>query len=390
MLSTSAKQRPLKIAIVGTRGIPANYGGFETFAEELSVRLARRGHDVTVYGRSHFIDPQLNLYRGVNVRVLPSIRRKYLETVTHTAVSVLWSLFQRYDIILTCNGANAFLCWIPRLVGQKTVLNVDGLDRLRKKWNRLGKSFYRLGEILATRLPHEVVTDARAVEQYYVDQYGFRSRFIPYGATVQPEATVETLEKLGLQPQRYLLYVGRLEPENNAHRVIQAYVQSKTALPLVVVGDAPYGRRYIRRLKAMAEGHNVLLPGAIYGHGYRELISHSFCCIHATETGGTHPALIEAMGVGNIVLVNDTPENREVVGQSALLYPFNDTEALADLMRRVCHQPDDYEPLRQRARQRVIEAYDWEKVTDQYEDLFYELARSPLQSRARKRAAQEV
>ena len=213
----------IKVGILGTRGIPANYGGFETFAEELAVRLVRRGHRVTVYGRSHFVDPKLTAYKGVRLRVLPAIRHKYLETVSHTALSVFSACFRGYDVCLVCNAANAFLCWLPRLAGQKVVLNVDGIERKRKKWNWAGRTFHRMGESLAVRFPNCFVTDARTTQEYYLGRYGGKSPFIPYGAPVDRLESREVLLKLGLEENGYLLFVSRLEPENNAHRVIRAY-----------------------------------------------------------------------------------------------------------------------------------------------------------------------
>ena len=167
----------IKVGILGTRGIPANYGGFETFAEELAVRLVRRGHQVTVYGRSHFVDSKLTTYRGVRIQVLPAIRQKYLETVSHTALSVLSACFRGYDVCLVCNAANAFLCWLPRLAGQRVALNVDGIERKRKKWNWAGRSFHRMGESLAVRFPDCFVTDARTTQKYYQRRFGRESPF---------------------------------------------------------------------------------------------------------------------------------------------------------------------------------------------------------------------
>ena len=367
------RKKALNIALLGTRGIPANYGGFETFAEELSTRLADRGHRITVYGRSHFVDPKLRSYRGVDILPLSSVRTKYLETVTHTSLSVLIALFKPYDVVLICNAANAFLCWIPKIAGQKVVLNVDGIERRRKKWNHLGKAYYRMSEFLSTILPDRVVTDARSVQEYYLKEYGFRSPCIPYGAPAQKCESREELKAHGLNPGEYILYVSRLEPENNAHLVIRAYIESKIDDPLVIVGDAPYAQEYIRELKRLAEGRNIFLPGAIYGVGYRELLSHCLCYIHATEVGGTHPALIEAMGAGCLVLVNETAENREVVGEAGFLYPFNEVGSLAQLIRRVSSRPEDYGPYREQAQQRVRDLYNWETVVTQYEAMIHEL-----------------
>jgi len=366
---------PLEIAIVGTRGIPANYGGFETFAQELSIRLANRGHRVTVYGRSHYIPDEMTSYRGVRIRRLPALRTKYLETVSHTGLSTFDLIFRSFDIVLFCNAANAFLTWIPRLRGMKVAINVDGVERLRMKWSRLGKEFYRFSELLATWFPNRIVTDAQAIQDYYRVRYGAETCFVPYGAPAEKVESTGVLEELGVRPMEYLLYVSRLEPENNAHRVIEGYLRSGVSQPLVLVGDAPYGEKYIERLRALADGKNILMPGSIYGIGYRELLSHCICYLHGCEVGGTHPALLEAMGAGALVISNETPENREVVAETGFLCSFEDVDELSTLIARVVGGSEGLSRLREKAQERVRSCYSWEQVTDQYEELFYELAR---------------
>ncbi len=363
----------LRIAILGTRGIPANYGGFETFAEELSVRLVDRGHRVTVYGRNHYVPEELDDYRGVRLTRLPAIRSKYLETVSHSFISGLDNLVRPCDVVLVCNAANAFMTWIPRLRGRAVVLNVDGIERLRSKWGRVGKAYYRLGERLATWFPSRVVTDARTIQQYYLTKYRCPSTFVPYGAGLDRSSSTVVLDRLGLVPRRYFLYVSRLEPENNAHLAIEAYRKSDLDLPLVVVGDAPYADRYIQKLRDLSRGSGVLMPGAIYGEGYRELISHCTCYLHATEVGGTHPALLEAMGVGAVAIVNENPENLEVAGGCALFCKFQECDTLSQLMKLVAASPEQVEPYGRKARERVAQYYSWDSVTDQYEALFNEL-----------------
>ncbi len=333
----------------------------------------KRGHRVTVYGRAHFVPSSLKEYQGVRLRIFPSIRHKYFDTVSHTALATLAALFASHEIVLVCNAVNAFLCCLPALAGQKVVLNVDGIERQRKKWNLAGRLAYRLGEFLATVLPGAVIADARVIKEYYAAEYGFATRFIPYGAAVGRTETTGILERLGLTPGCYLLYVSRLEPENNAHVVIDAHIQSGVQHPLIVVGDAPYSRDYIASLECQAAGKNIRLPGAIYGVGYRELLSHCLCYIHATEVGGTHPALIEAMGAGCLALVNDTPENREVLGDAGLVYRFNDPASLAALLRRVCSNREEFAAFTSKAQERVSRCYDWESVVDEYEKLFVEL-----------------
>ncbi len=355
-----------RLAILGTRGIPANYGGFETFAQELAPRLVARGHEVTVYCRAQYVDPSRHEFHGVRLQQAPTIRHKYLDTVVHTAASTIHAIGQRYDAILVCNAANALFCAWPRLVGTRVVLNVDGIERKRKKWNALGRAWYLGSEWLATKLPNAIVTDAEVIEAYYRDRYGAASTFIPYGCHIGREAGTETLARFGLEAQPYILYVSRLEPENNALAVIQAYKRTKLEPKLVVVGDAPYAREYIATLRATADPR-VVFTGGVYGDGYRELQCHALAYVQATEVGGTHPALVEAMGFGNCVLANDTPEHREVLGDAGLFFDAHRPDTLAALLERIVADPSLVESQRTRAVARAAARYSWDRVTDQYD-----------------------
>lgn len=354
----------MRIAILGTRGIPARYGGFETFAEELSSRLTARGHSVTVYCRERHSQPT---HVGARLVTLPTLRHKYTDTIVHTLLSTLHVLFHRQDALLYCNAANAVFTWLPRLVGMPVALNVDGLERNRKKWNQLAKAWYLVSERLATWFPTIVVTDADEIQRYYKDRYGKPSVMISYGAQTGKVPTREFLGKLGLEEGRYFLYVSRMEPENNALLVREAFEKVDTDLKLALIGDAPYAHDYIRRVRDTRDPR-VVLPGAIYGQGYKELGSHCFAYIHATEVGGTHPALIEAMGRGALTLYLDTPENAEVAGGAGI--PFTHAN-LADQLRFVLAMPESKrDTWRAKAVARVEERYSWEAVTDRYEDLF--------------------
>jgi len=175
----------MRIAILGTRGIPANYGGFETFAEHLSTRLAARGHDVTVYCRAHYVSPRELEFQGVKLKVLPTIRHKYFDTIVHTFLSALHAAPKRYDAALICNAANAPFAAILRLAGTPVALNVDGLEHKRKKWNSIARRYYLIAERLATILPTETVTDARVIQEYYRARYRTESTMIAYGAEVE-------------------------------------------------------------------------------------------------------------------------------------------------------------------------------------------------------------
>jgi glycosyltransferase involved in cell wall biosynthesis len=359
----------LRIAILGTRGIPANYGGFETFAEELATRLAQRGHQVTVYCREAH---PVRTYRGVHLVYLPTIRHKYLDTIAHTLVSTVYLLFHRVDAALYCNAANALFTILPRLTGIPVALNVDGIERKRRKWNALARGWYRISEYLSTILPNRFVTDAEAIRRYYKERYGKDSVFIPYGADFTCVATRDALDKLGLEPHGYFLYVSRMEPENRALEVRQSFEQIATSMKLALIGDAPHAAEYIARVRDTKDPR-VVMPGGIYGVGYRELGSHCFAYIHATEVGGTHPALIEAMGRGNLVLYLENPENSEVCGDTGL--PYKDQAGLiARINQALTMSEEERTRLRRSAAARAKERYDWESVTSEYENLLAGLA----------------
>ncbi|MDZ7341193.1 MAG: glycosyltransferase [candidate division KSB1 bacterium] len=359
----------MRIAIMGIRGIPANYGGFETFAEELSTRLVEKGHQVTVYGRSNIIKYSERYYKGVELVVLPTISHKYFDTVAHTFLCVFHALTRKFDVVLICNSANAIFSFVPRLKGQKVAVNVDGLEWQRDKWNLAGQLFYRISEFLATFLPDQVVTDSTFIREYYWRRFKKFSTYIPYGAPTQKVPTLEVLKKFKVEPNRYILYVSRLEPENNAHLVVKAFEQVKTDLKLVVVGDAPYSTKYIQDLKSTKDPR-IIFTGYVFGQGYREFQSHAYFYVQATEVGGTHPALLEGMGFGNCVLANDVPEHREVMRDSGIFFKTSQQDDLRDKMQYLVDHPEVVKAYQAKAVARIEEAYTWNRIADQYEGLF--------------------
>jgi len=367
----------MRIAILGTRGIPASYGGFETFAEHLSTRLVARGHEVTVYCRAHYVSPRQLEYHGVRLKVLPTIRHKYFDTVIHGFLSALHAVPGRFDVALICNAANAPFAPILRFTGTPVAINVDGLEHKRKKWGRLGRRYYKLAEYLSTVLPNVMVTDAQVIQDYYLVRHNSPSTMIAYGSEVERRPDRETVRKWRVEPNRYVLYVSRLEPENNAHLVIEAFKKVRTAYRLLVVGDAPYAEEYISDLKARARGDKrIVFTGFVFGQDYRALQQNAYCYVHATEVGGTHPALLEAMGYGNCVLTLDTPENIEAVGEAGI--PYADEFDLVEKLQRVLRDGSLVQSYRHRAQLRVQKYYDWEGVVDQYQQLFARMVGVPV------------
>lgn len=371
---------PLRIALLGSRGM-GHYGGYETLMAELAPRLGERGHRVTVYGRSHVVERQRlgEVHPGVRQAVLPTLPTKYLDTPVHTLLSCFHAglapdpFEEGFDAALVVNSANAVFVPLLTQRGIPTALHVDGIERRRAKWGRLGRAVYAVSERLACVLPTRLVTDAEVIREYYLRHWGVDSTPIAYGVDPRPPARRGVLGELGLEPHRFFLYVSRFEPENNPHRVVEAYRRVGGDLPLVMVGGAPYADRFIEDFRRRADPR-VLFPGPIYGDGYRELLSAALAYVQATEVGGTHPALVEAMGYGNCLVVNDTPENREVAGPVARYFRAAEPASLAAVLEEIRRRPKEAREGGQRAAVRAARRYDWERVTDDYEVLFRGMA----------------
>jgi glycosyltransferase involved in cell wall biosynthesis len=359
----------MKIAIVGTRGIPNRYGGFERFAEQISSRFADHGHQVTVYCRRAFTSPDDVYDRRVNRVIVPSLHQKHLDTWVSTFFAAVHVAFSNNDIVLLCNVANSPFAYIPRLFGKPVVLNVDGLDRKREKWAGLGAQVLHFCEWMSSFTSSQLVTDAKAIHDYYLSKYKSESVVIGYGSEMP--AGDYNLNGLNLEPGRYVLYVSRLEPENNPDLVLRSWRNVRSDWPLVMVGDNPYDTGYIDRLKALGDDR-VRFTGAIYGDGYWALQKHAGVFVFACEIGGVHPALIEAMAASNPVLYLQTPENVETAGDAAIRYDKSETDLTGKLQRLL-----DDEPARQRlasrAKQRADALYRWEAIASKYESLFAEL-----------------
>ncbi len=358
----------MKLAILGTRGVPPRYGGFETFAAELGTRLIARGHDVSVYCRDRG-DAQWN---GIHRIVLPSIGHKYFETVTHSFFSSLDALRRGFDAILICNAANAFVIPLLRARRIPVAINVDGIERKRRKWNAAGRAVYAIGESFSAAFASAVIADAEVIARYYRENYAIEPVMIPYGAEFPAENDTGVLQRLGIAAQNYVLYVSRFEPENNPLEVVEAYERVAGAPPLVMLGEARYDKQLGAELQRHASDR-VIFPGALYGGDYRTLQRNALIYIQATEVGGTHPALIEAMASNGCVLAHDTPENREVGGDAVGYFTLRPVETLSRALTEWLASPALRKAQVLQARQRAAVRFGWERVTDAYERLFLSL-----------------
>ncbi len=360
----------MRIALVGTRGVPAAYSGFETAVQNIGRRLAERGHKVTVYCRPHMVEGRYDVFEGMRLVYLPTVPSKHLDTVVHTFISTIhMALFVRPHVAVYFIAGNSPFALLSRLFRIPAILNVDGLDSRRAKWSGPARRYLRWAERNAPRFATRVITDSRVLQRVYREEYGAETEYIPYGAELPDADGRGQLERLGLRPRKYVLFVGRLVPENNAHVLLEAFEGLKSDMRLVIVGDAPYADDYQTALRTTTDPR-VIFTGYVFGDGYHELARNAAIFVVPTEVGGTHPVLIEAMAAGNCVVVNDHEPNLEVIGDAGVSYSGKDgAVALREVLRELLSDEDRVEALRSAAAARARACFSWEAVTDAYERL---------------------
>ncbi|WP_336921881.1 DUF1972 domain-containing protein [Aquipuribacter sp. SD81] len=358
----------MKIALIGTRGVPARYGGFETAVEEVGRRLVDRGHQVTVYCRGGGADAPAR-HLGMDLVHLPAVRHRTAETLSHTTLSVLHQALRPADVAIVFNAANAPLLPVLRARRIPTAVHVDGLEWQRGKWGRAGRAWYRRSERLAVRLADALIADARGIQDYYRQHHGAPSWFIPYGAPDTAAVGSDKLAGYDLRPDGYHLVVARMEPENHVHLSVQGYVRSRAELPLVVVGGAPYDNGYGADVRAAAGGDpRVRFLGPVWDQdALDQLYAHSRTYLHGHSVGGTNPSLLRAAGAAAPVTAFDVAFNREVVAEEGRY--FSTADHVAEALHEAEDDPSATAGRGRRARELVLRRYCWDAVTEDYEQL---------------------
>lgn len=357
----------MRIAMIGTRGVPARYGGFETCIEEIGYRLTDRGHDVVVYCRGGSGDEtRLPSYRGMKLIHLPALKRRSLETLSHTALSVAHLLRHRTDVAIVFNAANAPFLPLVRLRGIPVATHVDGLEWQRAKWGRSGKRYYRVVESLSVRWSEALIADAVGIKDYYASEFGAEADLISYGAPVLSKVGSERLAELSLTAGEYHLVVARFEPENHVDVIVEGYAKSNADYPLVVVGSAPYADEHTKRIKSLGDSRVRFLGGVWDQELLDQLYAGSTTYLHGHSVGGTNPSLLRAIGAGAATIAFDVSFNREVLGDSGEF--FADVEAVTRLVERSESNLTDTQARGLRARTRAAK-YNWEEVASSYESL---------------------
>ena len=367
------------IAFLGSRGVPARYSGFEVVVEELGKRLAARGHEVTVYNRLPHFGPPQPVWEGMRIIGLPTIPTKRLDTIVHTTLSMLDAVRRRYDIIYLCGVGSAILGRLARAAGMNVIINVDGADFSRKKWRGFARFWLKRSERWATKSADCIIADNATIVERYEREYGMRPEHLSYGLTVRDEPVrCGELERWGLQPGGFFLYVSRLTPENEAELLLEAYRRTADPLPLVLVGGDPYEHVYRRKLDALATDR-VIFAGLRFADAYIELSQNARAFIMPATIEATRLVLLDQLGMGKAIIYHDCPATREVLGDAGI--PFGPKEPVASLAGKLAwakEHPQECAEAGRRARQRA-EHFRWEKVLDRYEQIFRRIRTAPAQ-----------
>ncbi|KAB0670415.1 glycosyltransferase family 1 protein [Oryzomonas sagensis] len=359
----------MRLAILGTRGIPACYGGFETFAEELSVRLVQQGGEVTVYCEAG-AGSAAETYRGVHLVHIKAPRLGPLTTIIFD-VLCLWHARKAFDVVYMLGYGASIFCFLPRLWGSTVWINMDGVEWARSKWGPMAKLWFRLMEALAMWTPDRVITDAQGILRHLQSRHARipPASVIPYGATVVKEAPdARMLQEWQLMPGRYYLVVCRLEPENSVREIVKGYLQSGSAHPLVVVGNIAPATDHVKVLLQL-KNERVRFIGPVYDRRMLQALRyHALGYFHGHTVGGTNPSLLEALGCGNLIIAHDNIFNREVAGEAATY--FHRHQDIAQRIRALeSSSPEQRDRLKTLAQERIQTYYSWEYVTDTYKGL---------------------
>ncbi len=358
----------LRVAFIGGRGVVSKYSGIETYYEEVGGRLAGMGHRVTVYCRTYFTPPGKE-HNGMRVVRLPTIRSKHLETLLHTLLSTFHVLTQSCDVVHYHALGSALFSFIPRLAGKKTVVTVQGLDWLRKKWGRIASAVLKVGERAAVSLPNGTMVVSRALEEHYRQTYGAQTIYIPNGGILRERFSSKKIFDWGLEPGKYILFLGRFSPEKGCHLLVEAYELLETDVKLVMAGASSYCNEYSRQLQSHA-GPRIKILDWISGDDLDELLTNAMVFVLPSELEGLSLALLDAMGAGLCVLSSDVPENREAIETAGFTFRRGDVADLADRLRFLIANPAVREAAGQAARRRVREQYQWDEVASQVEGVY--------------------
>lgn len=373
----------MRVAMIGQKGIPVTIGGPENFVREISTRLVERGHRVTVYCRPYALTEWARFlseeekesvrrrkYRGVELKILPTVPTKRLDAIVHSTLSSVHCVFDAFDV-LHYHTIGAFLpAFIPRLATRsRIVVSVHALDWQRAKWGPGAKAMLRLGEEASIRIPHVTHVISRELKRYFESRYGRAVAYIPTGVKIAQPKLIRLTGKYGIKKGKYILFLSRLVPEKGAHYLIEAYKALKTDLKLVIAGNALYEPRYVSSLKATA-GEGVVFTGFVPDEEMAELFSNAYLYVLPSETEGLPHTLLQALSYGRCVVASDIEANREALGGRGFTFTTKDGSSLRKVLENLIAHPQLVAAEEGKGIRRVREEYGWEAVVDRFEKVY--------------------
>jgi len=359
----------LRIAILGTHGIPARYGGFETCVEEVAVRLVERGHQVTVYSKTEGDGAKRSIYKGVEVVRFPKFRRQALDYGFQGVITTAHASTSNADVLHFFGCDHVPFALLGRLAGKGVVLTVDGLEWNRKGYPLSYRLYLRSFAELAMVLPDVTVADSKSSQKWYYERTGKNPTYIPYGTTISNGVDLRILEEFGLEVGKYVLFVGRLVYEKGAHTLIEAFKSVKTDLKLVIIGDVLSPGDYVRRLREAADERTIFL-GYVHGAAFETIRNAALVYVHPSLFDGTSISLLGALGAGKSIVSSDLQENIDVAQDAVVYFQKENASDLSHKLQELLDNPKRIEELGQEAVVRARDLFDWERITDAYEGVY--------------------
>jgi glycosyltransferase involved in cell wall biosynthesis len=361
------------ISIIGVKGYPYVYGGYETFVKEISERLNDK-YNITVYCHKSLFSYRPKNVGGINLVYITSIETKVLSQPIHSFFSIIHACLSKTDLILVVNSANGPFGIISKIFNIPTVINVDGLEWLRPKWKGLGAIYYKFASRMATLFYDQIINDSDEMRKVYLDLFNRDSKVIAYGANIKKSKSHNLIKKWNLKQREYFLVVGRLIPDNNADLIIKGFLKCNSKRKLVIVGDVPYEDSYASEIKKMTD-KRLIFTGYVKDQNIlTELYQNCYVYVHGHEFGGTNPTMIKAMAYGCAILALDTVFNREMLQNSKFGIFFKKELLSITSMIEYCEKENIImDDLRQKSVNGITKKYNWDYITNQYIETFNDL-----------------
>lgn len=369
----SAKVDKMKIAMLGQKRIPSREGGVEIVVEELATRMVSLGHDVTCYNRrghhvsgEQFDSKNLDEYKGVRLKSVPTIEKKGLAAMSSSFFAAIKAAFGKYDVVHFHAEGPCAMLWLPKLMGKRCVATIHGLDHQRAKWGNFASKYIMLGEKCAVKFADEIIVLSENVQQYFMKNYGRKTRFIPNGTTKAEILPADIIKReFELEKDNYILYLGRIVPEKGIQYLIDAFKDVDTDKKLVIAGGASDTDSFMNELKEKAKNDDrIIFTGFVQGEKLEELYSNAYIYTLPSDLEGMPLSLLEAMSYGNCCLVSDIAECADVVENVGVKFKKSNVNDLKNKLQMLCDNKQIVETIKSQSADFVCSKYDWDKIVE--------------------------